>query len=263
MAGAAICLAAPAWCAGVAADAVELGGFDVVIMGEIHDNPEHHVNQAAWLTQMSPVAVVFEMLTPTQAGIAQDVQADGPAAIARATGWAESGWPDFTLYAPVFRALGAASIFGADVARGDLRAAMADGAASVLGDDAAAFGLTAPLDVDEQARREKLQADAHCGALPAAMLPTMIEAQRLRDGMLARAVIQALDTVGGPVAVITGNGHARTDWGVPALLKTARPELRVLSIGQIEDGPPGTDTSFDVPIATSAAVRDDPCAVFR
>ncbi len=65
---------------------------------------------------------------------------------------------------------------------------MREGAAAVFGAAAARFGLDAPLPEDEQAAREAEQAEAHCGALPAEMLPGMVEAQRLRDAALARAV---------------------------------------------------------------------------
>ena len=44
-----------------------LAGADVVLLGEIHDNPEHHLRQAEAIASLSPAAVVFEMLTPDQA----------------------------------------------------------------------------------------------------------------------------------------------------------------------------------------------------
>ncbi len=64
--------------------------------------------------------------------------------------------------------------------------------------------------------------------------PAWSQAQRLRDAALARAVVEAMAATGGPVAVITGNGHARRDQGMPAVLGRPHPTLRVLSIGQIE-----------------------------
>lgn len=73
-------------------------------------------------------------------------------------------------------------------------------------------------------------------------------------------MIAALAETGGPVAVITGNGHARLDWGAPALLAQARPDLSILSIGQLEDQ--AEDAPFDVWTVSSAPERDDPCAAF-
>ena len=45
----------------------ELGDADVVFLGEVHDNPEHHLRQAEYLAALAPGAVVWEMLSPDQA----------------------------------------------------------------------------------------------------------------------------------------------------------------------------------------------------
>jgi uncharacterized iron-regulated protein len=105
------------------------------------------------------------------------------------------------------------------------------------------------------------QADAHCQALPADLLPGMVEVQRLRDYLLASAAVSARNTVDGPVVVITGTGHARKDTGVPALIAAGWPELTVWSLGQIE-ADPGPDAPFDAVIVTAPTPREDPCAAF-
>jgi uncharacterized iron-regulated protein len=94
------------------------------------------------------------------------------------------------------------------------------------------------------------------------MLPGMVLAQRVRDAALARAALSALDETGGPVAVITGNGHARNDWGMPAKLALAAPGVPVLSVGQLEASPDG-DAPYDLWLVTPEAERPDPCAAFR
>ena len=83
-----------------------------------------------------------------------------------------------------------------------------------------------------------------------------------RDAALARAVVQAFDVTGGPVVVITGSGHADRARGIPVALAEAAPDLRVLSVGQVE-GEPGPDAPFDLWIATPPHPRPDPCAAFR
>jgi uncharacterized iron-regulated protein len=233
---------------------------DVVILGEVHDNPDHHAWQAEQVAALAPAALVFEMLLPEQAAAVTPELRGDAAALGAALGWEARGWPDFAMYHPIFAAAPAAAVHGGDVPREALRRAIREGAAAAFGDDAARFGLAEPLPEADQAAREALQADAHCGALPDEMLPGMVEAQRLRDAALARAVLEAHAAGGGPVVVITGSGHARTDWGVPAVLAQAAPELSVFAVGQLEGE---ADAPFDMVRVTEAAPRADPCAVFR
>ncbi|WP_422071919.1 ChaN family lipoprotein [Tranquillimonas rosea] len=241
-------------------EALRFEGADVVIMGERHDNPVHHVNQAAWIARLQPAAVVFEMLTPDLALTAESNS--DPAVLGAVLRWEERGWPDFTMYYPVFRAAREAAIFGGGVPTEEARLAVSDGAASVMGPAAEMFGLDLPLSDEEQATREEDQATAHCDALPDDVLPGMVEAQRLRDAALARAVIAAMAETGGPVAVVTGNGHARRDRGVPAALEAAGQSFEVLSIGQLEAPAEGA-VPYDVWTVTDAPERPDPCEAFR
>ncbi|MGY3438966.1 MULTISPECIES: ChaN family lipoprotein [unclassified Marinovum] len=238
------------------------GVFDVVVLGEVHDNPGHHQEQARRVETLEPKALVFEMLTPEQAAKAVPEIREDAAALGAALGWADSGWPDFALYHPIFAAAPQAQIFGAAIPRATARAAMQSGAGAVFGAEAARFGLNDALPPDTQTAREALQMAAHCDALPEAMLPQMVEIQRLRDAALARAVLAAMAQTGGPVAVITGNGHARKDWGVPQVLAKVAPDLRVFVLGQGEEGTP-PEGGFDEVVFAPVPLRDDPCAVFR
>jgi uncharacterized iron-regulated protein len=244
-------------------DGVDAAGFDVVVIGEIHDNPEHHVGQATLIERIRPSAVVFEMLNPGQAETAELIGPDASRdALAEALDWSVSGWPDFSLYHEVFEAAEGAEIFGAALPRDTVRSAFEVGAAEAFGEAAARFGLDAPLPEGQQASREEGQMAAHCDALPEEMLPGMVSAQRLRDAHFARVTLDALAETGGPVVLITGNGHARTDWGVPAALARAAPEIEVLSIGQLE-APPDGDPPYDLWRVTAPAERGDPCEAFR
>lgn len=247
---------------GLCLAALPAAAQDIVILGEVHDNPAHHAEQAARVAALKPRALVFEMLTPDQAArLTPDLIAD-PEAMAEALGWASSGWPDFAMYHPIFAAAPEAAIFGALVPREAARAVLEGGLAESFGDGADAYGLTEPLPEAEQAAREALQLAAHCDALPEEMLPGMVAVQRLRDAVLARAVIRAMEETGGPVAVITGNGHARRDWGVPSYLARVAPDLEVFVLGQTEEGAP-LQGGFDEVVSAPAVARPDPCAAFR
>lgn len=244
------------------ADLSVLPPADVVVLGEVHDNPHHHTNQAAAVAALRPAALVFEMLTPDQAARVTPKLRSDPVALAAALEWEGSGWPDFAMYHPIFTAAPEAAVYGAALPRGEVRRAVGAGAAAVFGAEAAAYGLDQPLPEDQKTTREAAQMTAHCDALPETILPGMVEAQRLRDAAFARAALIALDQTGGPVAVITGNGHARTDWGLPHALGLVAPDVRLLSIGQLEAAPDGP-VPYDLWLVTAPAERPDPCAAFK
>lgn len=242
--------------------AVASRGADVVILGEVHDNPAHHVFQAAAIAALAPTALVFEMLTPEEAALVTPDLAADAGALRAALDWDASGWPDFAMYDPLLAFGEDLPLYGAEVPREDARAAFGAGAAAAFGSDAARFGLDRPLDPENQATREAEQQEAHCGALPEDILPGFVEAQRLRDAMLAEAALAALEAHGAPVVVITGNGHARRDQGVPALLAIAAEGVSVTTLGQFEAAPDGP-VPFDFWTVAEPVDRPDPCAAFR
>jgi len=242
--------------------AVPASAQDVWVLGEVHDNPAHHEEQARRAAQLQPRAVVFEMLTEAQAArVTPDLIAKAEA-MADELDWGAGGWPAFSMYHPIFAAAPRAAVYGAQVPREAARRVFDAGLAESFGPEATAYGLTESLPEDQQAVREAMQMSAHCGALPEEMLPGMVAVQRLRDAVLARAVVRAMAETGGPVAVITGNGHARRDWGVPAYLGRVAPDLVVHVLGQTEDDAP-LEGGFDEVVSTPAADRPDPCAAFR
>lgn len=263
LAGAAfLSLAAPVSAEKVGAEDVPLDA-PVVILGEQHDISQHHLNQALWVARLEPAALVFEMLPPGLGPAATRLKDAPEADLEAALDWTGRGWSNFSDYYEVFRAAGEARIYGAEVSRHRIARAVERGAGAAMGRAGDRFGLGDPLAPEEQAERAADQGRAHCGALPEAMLAGMVEAQRLRDAALADAVLTALDATGGPVAVITGNGHARRDWGVPRLLARARPQIDVIAIGQFVDevdGPP-----FDAWVISGARDLDagDSCDALR
>ena len=239
----------------------QLAQADVVILGEVHDNPVHHQMQADILTALAPKAVVWEMITQAQADGLVNLSLTDAGQVADHLDWATSGWPDFDYYAPVFAAATGAQQFGGLVPRSSSKSVLEQGAAIFFGSDAAVYGLDKPLPKAEQQVREADQLTNHCNALPVEMLPMMVEFQRLRDAVLADAVVQALQATGGPIAVITGNGHARNDRGVPVYLANARPDVLVLSLGQSEAGQ--VAGTFDLVLDAAPVDRPDPCLAFQ
>ncbi|MHA3980007.1 ChaN family lipoprotein [Halovulum sp. GXIMD14794] len=244
------------------AEAIEAArAAQVVFVGEVHDNPAHHEAQATFARALAPRALVFEMIRPEDAPNVAELR-DDPEALSKALDWANSGWPEFDWYYQIIAAAPEALVLGAQLPRDAARAAVSEGAAEVFGEAAADYGLTEALPEDQQRAREGRQAEAHCDMLPEDLLPGMVEVQRLRDAMLARAALEGLAAPGdGPVLVITGNGHAQSDWGAPATLSLAAPEVTIYTYAQLEAPPEAAP--YDAWRVTDPVERPDPCDAFR
>jgi len=248
---------------------------DVAILGEIHDNPIHHERQAQLVAAIAPAGLAFEMIPEaSEEGIQAFIAQGGSrAAIGPAIGWSRLGWPDWEMYRPVMEAAPQAYIAGGGVPQADLLRAMRAGAAAGFGSGARAYGLSEPFPASVQ---ETLEADmiaSHCDKLPEEMAAPMVEAQRLRDAAFAHAVRRARAAGGnGRAVLITGNGHARRDVGVPAAIAAAAPDLEVLTLGQVEVQA-GADSleayasssglPYDYVWFSQPVDRPDPCAAFE
>ena len=256
----ALLMAAPA-----AAEQIDAARLDslppaqIYWLGEVHDHPLHHTHQARAIAAIGPRALVLEMLDAGQLAATPADRSD--AALRMAWDWDTSGWPDFALSFPVLAAAPDAALYAAALPRAEARALYGQDPATAFGAGAARFGLDKPLPPDVQAAQIRLQDDAHCNALPADMLPPMVDIQRLRDARLAQAALRALGETGGPVVVIAGTGHVGRDVGGPALVALAAPDVAQVVLGQYESDP-GTPP-VDFWIVTDPHPRPDPCAAFR
>jgi len=248
-----------------------------VLAGEIHDNPVHHQLQAWIIDQVTAdraASVVMEMLSEDQKDALDSfmqLEARTPAGFSEAVEWDASGWPDFAIYAPVL-----AAALGRDLpilhglpARADTRTVSQSGL-SALGDPAIGrLRLGAPLPPDQQDALEAEIQTAHCDLLPVEALPNMAAVQIYRDGYLADALRRTRDD--GPAILIAGNGHVRTDRGVPAFLTEA--DGRTVAIMMQETAADTTpeaaagdmpaDTPADYVWLTSRIERPDPCVSLR
>lgn len=244
-----------------------LGAAQVVLLGETHDNPDHHALQA-WAVRVLVAAggrpkVGFEMID-------RDRQADLDSAVhdldglGQALRWTERGWPDWRMYRPIALAalaaggsLSAANL-PADLTRLIARRAEPAGLAERL-------GLDLPLPDEIAAALADEIRTSHCNMMPDSAIPAMVRVQRARDAEMAETVVALARSPGpGPVVLIAGAGHARTDRGVPERLRRIAPDLAVFSLGLVETEAAVTDPAleampFDAVWFTGRAEREDPC----
>jgi uncharacterized iron-regulated protein len=140
-------------------------------------------------------------------------------------------------------------VIAANVSRDDARRVMRDGLAAHGFDAAVPDELLAALAAQIEA--------SHCGMLDASTARRMALAQVARDQFMAR-VLQA--NAGRGVVLLAGNGHVRTDVGVPRWL-SAELRRRSLAVGVLEEG--DATAAFDRRVFTPPHTRPDPCAAFR
>jgi len=247
-----------------------------VVLGEKHDNRQHHVIQAQLVEQLGRTgeldAVAFEMLPrDTQIDVTAHVQNGGDAAgLADAVRWSELGWGPWTWYGPIADAAlrHGATIVAADISSEDAHAIYQTGFDALDPALVARTGLDQPLDDAERAARVQAMVEAHCGHDLGPMAESMVQVQRARDAMLADRLATLTDD--GQGVLITGNGHAATDQGVPVVLARLEPDAVTISLGLKEvrpewDGVPDEDFAHDYVWFTprAKAVDFDYCERFN
>jgi uncharacterized iron-regulated protein len=242
-----------------AALAEAMRGKRIVILGEIHDNPAQHALRAAalreWVGQGARPAIAFEQFDREQQGAIDAARQERPrdADYLIAQGKGSPGWR-WEFYLPFVEL---ALEYDLPIVAANLsREAVMKLATAAPGKDEAAVDAPAVTPAF-LAAHQQIIASAHCDQLPPAALPGMARAQIARD----RALAQALRPhAARGVVLLTGDGHARTDLGVPFWL-TAKERAQSISIGFVErdedSGKPPDE--FDAWVLTDAAERADPC----
>lgn len=264
---------------------------ELLLLGEIHDNPAHHRLRSQLIlalaagkrgTQTNRTGLVFEHIRTDQhlalvAFRAADKQRPrGARDLMEALSWATSGWPAAAIFEPLFAAALDLEwpVLPGNLPRSEIRNVARSGMSSVPADDITRLGLDQPLPAPQEgALLDELEA-SHCGLMPRSAFTGMADAQRYRDAFMARALVDAAETHGRAI-LLAGNGHVRSDRGVPWHLARIAPEKRrvvvryvevtperIDPIDYVERGPDGVPTS-DYVVLTTRTTRADPCAEMR
>ncbi|MBF0333080.1 MAG: ChaN family lipoprotein [Alphaproteobacteria bacterium] len=247
---------------------------DFLLLGEAHDNPDHHALQAWMVRAVAALgrrpAVAFEMLDSSQAPALASHLASAPgdaAGLGSAVDWTKTGWPDWSTYQPIAQAAldHRLAIVTANLPRDEVRRVMKEGARP---DGLTVAELPPPLHADlaDEIRH------GHCGHMPESMVAPMVAMQLVRDALMARALVQGAALPGSDSAVlIAGSGHVRADRGVPWQLRETAPG-RVFALAFTEARPESDDPAayganwgaetvpFDAVWFTPLFDDTDPCA---
>lgn len=267
----------PAWQAGEGRDSAQLGQIrDLatgeqltpeqlvaylapaprVLVGEKHDNPDHHALQL-WLLRALEArrpqgSLLLEMLQPSQQPLIDAVQGQAvmPEDLPKALAW-QDGW-DWQWYGPIVQEAlhRQIALLAANLSPEELRQAYRD--TPVL------QGPRSNAPAVKAALLDQVRA-GHCGLLPENQLPAMLAVQQQRDRRIAERVLGAPQ----PALLLTGSYHARKDLGVPLHLADlgAEGESKVLLLVEVgEKVEPGM---ADYVWYTAALPEQDYCARLR
>jgi len=241
----------------------------LLLLGEVHDNTALHALRLQALTRLvaggaRPALLMEQFDRERQADIDRELQrapgvAPGDAefnatveALVKLGSTAGGGW-QWDLYRPVLKlALQyRLPIVAANVSRAEARRVIQ------LGLGPTGYQPEVPADINA-AQASEIEA-SHCGQVDAGMAARLADAQIARDQFMARQ-LKAFAERG--AVLLAGNGHVRSDIGVPRWLS---PGLRARShvVGYLETGEllgqPGA-VPFDETIFAAPQPRPDPCA---
>lgn len=230
-----------------------------VVVGEQHDNPDHHALQL-WLSrelaaQRPQGSVLLEMLSPSQQTRVDQVRGETragrpPLDAIRALAW-QPGW-DWAMYGALVRyqlrqpyPLLAANLDREEIMRIYQQRPALQGQAST----AAAVQQRLQRDIRE----------SHCGLLPESQVPAMLAVQQQRDRRMAEALLAAPR----PSLLLAGAFHARKDLGVPLHLADlgagqGNAVLMLAEVGRQVDA-----SMADYVWFTAAQPEQDHCAKLR
>lgn len=256
-----------------------------VLLGEIHDNPDHHWLQAQIInflatqsTKQRP-ALVVEMIKVDQMPRLEAYRKQtGSKAkfLGTALQWKQNGWPDWSIYQPIGEQIFTHNL---EVYPGHTTRMMID---HLIKSDMSILPAKAKkifkLDIElDKELNNALSNDiriSHCNKLPEHVIPPMTVVQRFRDAWMADVMIQASyddKDQRRQAILIAGTGHTRTDRGAPWYLNLregkgnsisiqfAETIEKATSIKDVAQADPKGNIAADYIWVTPTIKRGDPC----
>jgi uncharacterized iron-regulated protein len=254
--------AAPPTPPAVMADLHGLLPTPLLLLGELHDAPEHQALQRATVEHLAQqgrlAAVVLEMVERGlgTTGLPADAS---EARVRESLQWREpsnSGAWAWTVYGPVVMAAVRAGVpvLGGNLPRVQMRAVMTDAS------------LDNVLPAEALQRQREAMRTGHCDLLPETQIAPMTRIQLARDHSLAQTAVAALRP-GQTVLLIAGNAHVQRDLGVPLHLAPGQGHRVVLSLARegvaLARSEPSPQAQADRHWVTPPRPAKDHCAALR
>ena len=197
-----------------------------VLIGEKHDNADHHRLEEKILTTLSsqaPSHIVFEMLTDEQQPLINTLQpSDTLDQMQHKLHWNDKGWP-WKDYGPL---INTAAQQGAAIAAGNINSALLkkiylQGKSTP---ELATARFNSMQSIPESVKEQILDQvyKSHCETMPKEKLTPMLQIQLARDASMASAMIsdtQIINEKQRPSISIAGSFHTQKSIGVPLHLR--------------------------------------------
>jgi len=217
-----------------------------VLLGERHDNPDHHALQAKLMRAMVAAgrrpALGFEMLATDDAPAVVRYLARSPkdaAGLGDAVNWSRSGWPEWRFYQPIAQAALDANvpIVATNLSKAGTEAVRRNGLPGLGPTLTTQLRLSEPTPETRLAMTRELR-ESHCGQMPDNTIDRMVDIQWARDARIAASLARGGQRDGG--VLIAGAGHVRRDRGVPLHLALQAPGATIASVAFVEVDAAGT-----------------------
>ena len=260
----------------IAADELltRIEGVSYLLLGEKHDNPDHHALQLRALDHVLQTdnvsAVSFEMMSSEQQPLLLDLSLSPQSSLEQINEylqWDDGGW-NWDYYGPLLYRVIQADVLinAANISNEEMM--------QVYGAPTAAE-IEGVLDAQTMVALEKDIDDSHCGMLPESQFSAMVRVQQARDFAMASSL--ALDTEQQLQVLVAGNYHIRRDLGVPNYLLNRQPSLEesqivslaFMEVDQASNDPAdylqqfGSVKAYDYIWFTPAVSDEDYCASLR
>ncbi len=219
----------------------QLGSVDVIFVGEVHDNPEHHLIQVQLLQALTgrypPLAVAMEFFDRTrQPALDRFMAGDlDETDFLAAVDWENSWRFPYHLYRPllwVTKEKGSA-LLGINAPNPLVKKVARSGLTSLSPEERQQ--VAREIDLKNKDHREYLETvfEQHTAEMAAHHglnnFEFFYQAQCVWDETMAETIAHYLETHGGKMVVFTGNGHIVNRFGVPERV-LRRVDLRLATI---------------------------------
>lgn len=203
-----------------------LAHAEVILIGEKHDNPDHHLLEQRILRALSEQSteLVLEMLDDSQASsleaLDREVQGDQ---LKETLQWNDKGW-SWKSYGPLVELAvsGGQKLTAGNLSRDQVKKIYQAGSEALTADDR----LASALRVNEAVKQTLLTEiyEQHCKMMPRDALSPMLSIQLARDARMASAIAESQAS---RVLLVAGAYHVLKDSAVPLHLELIGTEKNV------------------------------------